>query len=158
MEIITYDKKYQQQLTDLIVGIQTDEFGVNITLADQPDLANIPDFYQKDGGNFWLAIDQGQVVGTIALIRLKDGNSALRKMFVNKKYRGKAQVGQKLLDVLLDYCKTEDIHYVYLGTIDIFKAALGFYKKNQFVALPLTDFPKDYPVVAVDNVFLMREI
>jgi hypothetical protein len=37
-------------------------------LDDQPDLLQISSFYQQNGGNFWVALADGEVVGTIALI------------------------------------------------------------------------------------------
>lgn len=56
IEIQTYDPKFQPQIPGMILDIQQGEFGVPVTLADQPDLLNIPNFYQSKKGNFWLAI------------------------------------------------------------------------------------------------------
>ena len=42
--------------------------------ADQPDLLQIPQFYQSGAGNFWVALDGEEVVGTVALLDI--GNRA----------------------------------------------------------------------------------
>jgi hypothetical protein len=45
--VTTYEEKYQEGVIDLILSIQQQEFGVPITINDQPDLQSIPSFYQK---------------------------------------------------------------------------------------------------------------
>jgi hypothetical protein len=36
----------------LVLGIQREEFGVPVTLEEQPDLRDVPSYYQKDHGAF----------------------------------------------------------------------------------------------------------
>ena len=43
----SYQPKDVEQVVSLILPIQQEEFGVAITLEDQPDLQNIETFYQK---------------------------------------------------------------------------------------------------------------
>ncbi len=50
--IVPFSKLYQSGVEDVILPIQQTEFGIPITLADQPDLIDIPSFYQKGKGNF----------------------------------------------------------------------------------------------------------
>ena len=52
---------------ELILPIQREEFGISITAEDQPDLQDIPEFYQTGAGNFWVAKAATRIVGTIAL-------------------------------------------------------------------------------------------
>ena len=70
-----------------------------ITKEDQPDLYDVENFYQKRIGNFWVALDGDFVIGTVALLDIQNHQVALRKMFVAKKYRGKAF---KTTSLLLD--------------------------------------------------------
>jgi hypothetical protein len=67
MMIQPYSADYQDQVVNLILTIQRDEFLIPIKLTDQPDLLKIPTVYQQRKGNFWIAIDGNQVIGTIAL-------------------------------------------------------------------------------------------
>lgn len=46
IEISVYHPHYQAQVTELILKIQRDEFGLAITLDEQQDLLNIATFYQ----------------------------------------------------------------------------------------------------------------
>ena len=50
--------------------------------------AGHPGFYRRGNGNFWVALADGEVVGTLALLDLGEGQGALRKMFVQAPHRG----------------------------------------------------------------------
>src|SRR5947208_3333674 len=116
MRIQKFDISYQEQVIQLILGIQQQEFNIPITIHQQPDLKEIPSFYQRDKGNFWLALDEDRVVGTIALIDIGGMRGALRKMFVHPAYRGKEKgTAQKLLQALLDWSHKQQLHEIYLG-------------------------------------------
>ena len=97
IRIQPYDALHQQGVIDTILPIQQLEFRVPVTLADQPDLLDIPGFYQTGAGNFWVALADGcgtgEVVGTIALRDFGNGCGALRKMFVKGSYRGTGGTG-----------------------------------------------------------------
>lgn len=152
--ISPYETKFQQQVIDLILAIQRDEFGIDITAAQQPDLMSITDFYQSGEGNFWLALDGGNLVGTIALRDIGNGNAALRKMFVAAPYRGKPfSTAQLLLETLVDWSRQKQIDRIYLGTTENFLAAHRFYEKNGFVVIEKYQLPESFPVMSVDKRF-----
>jgi len=154
MEIAVYSKQYEQAVIDLILDIQQNEFRVPVTIHDQPDLLNVEGFYCRDSGNFWIATDKGQLVGTIALIDIGNHQSALRKMFVRKDYRGKEKgLGQVLLDHVLNWCQEKNICEIYLGTFDKLAAARRFYLKNGFVEIAAETLPGNFPRMNVDNMF-----
>ncbi|CAN5283134.1 hypothetical protein BH10PSE19_BH10PSE19_05520 [soil metagenome] len=56
IEIIPYTNLYEEQVFNLIIKIQNDEFGVP-TIGDQLALANIPKHYQQNNNNFWITLD-----------------------------------------------------------------------------------------------------
>lgn len=146
--------EYSADAIELILNIQQKEFNVPITIEDQPDLKAIEDFYYQSGGAFWGAFRDGELVGTIALIRYADGEAAIRKMFVKKEYRGKElHIAQQLLDILIAYCRENQIEQLYLGTVSILEAALRFYEKNNFVRIEKEKLPVAFPLMQADNVF-----
>lgn len=154
-----YSNAYEQEVIDLILSIQRTEFGVPITAEQQPDLKMIPEFYQKGNGNFWMALHKGKVVGTIALIDIGNAQVALRKMFVDACFRGKEfKTGQALLDVSVHWMREKKVTHVFLGTLDIFKAAQSFYRRNEFTELPAENLPSSFPRMKLDNMFFEKEI
>lgn len=149
-----YTPAYKEQVIDHILAIQRDEFGIAITRADQPDLDAVETFYQAGAGNFWLALDDGRIVGTVGLIDIGGGLGALRKMFVAPAHRGAAAgVAGRLLAVLLAWARARKLSAVYLGTTAKFLAAHRFYEKNGFVELGRADLPAVFPVMKVDSKF-----
>jgi N-acetylglutamate synthase-like GNAT family acetyltransferase len=154
IRIEPYTDLYKQPVIDLIVSIQQEEFNIPITAAQQPNLQQIPDFYQKDNGNFWVAITNAGVVGTIALLDIGHHQGALRKMFVNRNYRGKEHgTGQLLLNTLLAWAQQKNYSEIFLGTTEKFLAAHRFYEKNNFREVEVADLPEAFPRMAVDVKF-----
>lgn len=141
-------------VVDLILTIQNTEFDIPITRAQQPDLDNIPGYYQQGAGNFWVALDDSLVVGTISLLDIGNRQGALRKMFVLREYRGGERgVARGLLDTLLDWARAHDYAEIFLGTTDKFLAAHRFYEKSGFVEIGAADLPQAFPKMMVDNKF-----
>ena len=146
-------------VASVILPIQQDEFGIPITLQAQPDLSDIPNFYQRDHGNFWVAEVDGHVVGTIGLLDMGQKQAALRKMFVAQKYRGHEYgTAKRLLDALITWAASRGLKQIYLGTTDKFLAAHRFYEKNGFSEIGRSELPAAFPVMAVDSKFYRREL
>ncbi|MFT3717499.1 GNAT family N-acetyltransferase [Pseudorhodoferax sp.] len=143
----------------LVLPIQQAEFGLAVTLADQPDLADIAGFYQRGQGNFWVATADGAVVGSIGWLDIGDDQGALRKMFVARGWRGPAHgVARQLLDGLLAWATARRFGTAWLGTTEHFQAAHRFYARNGFAEIARTALPARFPVMAVDTRFFRRQL
>lgn len=151
MHIIPFSDHDTDSIVDLITTIQINEFGVQTSADQQPDLRTISDFYQQGVGNFWLAFEGDELVGTIALLDTGDGVCALRKMFVKKEFRGKKYgVAAVLMQTLIDWSRDKGVREIYLGTVDVYHAAHRFYEKNGFVEITKAQLPERVPVMCVD--------
>ncbi len=154
IEIASFQPGQQAEITALIVGIQAGEFGIPITAADQPDLADIPGFYQSGAGGFWTARVGGKIVGTIALRDFGGGMGALRKMFVAPKWRGREHgIGALLLGRLLEHARANALTTVLLGTTAQFVGAHRFYEKNGFHEISPDALPAAFPRMPLDTKF-----
>ena len=154
IQIVPFASQHVEGVGALIVEIQRDEFQFPITLEDQPDLQDIPVFYQQGAGNFWVALSEGEVVGTVALLDLGNYQAALRKMFVHASYRGPGHgVSARLLDTLLQWARVRDVKDVYLGTTEKFLAAHRFYERNGFEQIAARELPPSFPKMVVDTRF-----
>ncbi|MET3665085.1 GNAT family N-acetyltransferase [Caulobacter sp. 1776] len=143
----------EDAVVGVILPIQREEFGIAITAADQPDLADIPGWYQAGAGQFWLAELDGETVGTAALKDIGGGAVALRKMFVKPAARGAVGAAQALLDTALAHARDHDVQAIWLGTTDRFTAAHRFYEKNGFTLVEAEALPATFPRMAVDTRF-----
>jgi N-acetylglutamate synthase-like GNAT family acetyltransferase len=149
-----YDAKHLDGIAALIVPIQREEYGIAVTYDEQPDLRDIPGFYQQGAGQFWVALEGEQVVGTIGLRDIGGGAAALRKMFVAKAYRGQRHgTAAALLETLLAHARRLGLKTIYLGTTDKFLAAHRFYEKSDFSLIDADRLPASFPRMSVDSRF-----
>lgn len=159
IEITTYIDKHVSGIIDLILSIQQKEFNIPVTLETQPDLQKIPEIYQSDNGNFWVAIHNEQVIGTIGLIDIGSDMGVIRKMFVNAAYRGSVYgVGHRLLQTLLGWSVQKGMRSIFLGTVEKLKASHRFYEKNGFVRIAEQELPEQFPRMKVDTLFYKYDI
>jgi N-acetylglutamate synthase-like GNAT family acetyltransferase len=157
--IVPFAARNADRVVAHVLSIQRDEFGIPITLDDQPDLRDVAGTYRRGAGEFWVAEAEGDVVGTIGLLDFGDGQGALRKMFVAREWRGAgAGIAGRLVDVLVRRCRTHGIDDVYLGTTAPMRAAHRFYAKSGFVEIAADDLPPAFPRMAVDTKFFHRVI
>ncbi|MPM06010.1 hypothetical protein SDC9_52305 [bioreactor metagenome] len=158
IEVREYKLGDQKEIISMILQIQQDEYHLPITIENQPDLLEIEHFYQSRG-EFWVALDENRVVGTVGILDIGDGNAVLRKMFVKKEYRGGSfGVAPMLLGQLLNWAAQSHFHRIYLGTTPQFLAAHRFYEKHGFIEIREDELPAAFPVMAVDKKFYRYDI
>ena len=155
-----YTEEDKNDIMDLILDIQRNEFEIPISKDDQPDLSDIPNFYQSGNGNFWVAMNaKNQIIGTIALIDIGNQQGALRKMFVKKNYRGRTyNVANLLLQKLVEWAQQRNMNEIYLGTTGKFLAAHRFYEKKGFLQIDKNALPNTFPIMKVDTKFYQMAI
>ncbi len=159
MDIRKLNNTHYQEVANLILPIQQEEFGVNVTIEDQPDLLDIDGFYNKKGGLFIGMFVDNHLVGTIAYLNIGHHSVALRKMFVKQDFRGKEfRIAQNLLLELEKEAKAANIQHLFLGTVDKMKAAHRFYEKNGFIRIEKDALPSYFPLMDVDNVFYQKDL
>lgn len=154
IEISPFEPRRARAVLDLVLSIQQREFGLPVSADSQPDLVDIARSYQSGNGNFWIALNASQVVGSIGLLDIGQRQGVLRKMFVAAPMRGSRYgVGQKLLETLLQWCRERGMTEVWLGTTEKVQAAHRFYEKNGFDRIEPQWLPRRFPVMEVDTRF-----
>ncbi len=143
MTIETYSGKYDEEIISLILDIQNNEAKINLSLDEQPDLKNIAGYYQSGGGQFWLAVENESVVGTIGLMPAENNCGILKKFFVRKDYRSK-KLGLSLYLELLRYAKSKGINTLILDTPSVAVQSHKFYEKAGFKRISKKDLPIEY--------------
>ena len=152
-----FEPEDQPGVIALVLPIQQDEFGVEITAEEQPDLIDIAGYFQAGGGNFWVAEADGALVGTIGLKPFKPDAVALKKMFVERAWRG-GGLAARLLDAALGWARDAGFGHVYLGTTGGMAAAHRFYEKHGFRRIDKARLPDGFILVRVDDAFFMRAL
>ena len=94
-------------------------------------------FILKDGGCILLAADNGEIIGTCALMNEGHGIYELTKMTIDERYRG-MKIGFKLGVAVLEKAKQLNARKVILFSNTVHNGnAINLYRKLGFVEIPL---------------------
>jgi len=158
-EISLWAPPDRDEVVAMILSIQRDEFALAITADDQPDLFDVDLHYRANGGEFWVADADGEVVGTIAAMGVDENTVAIRKMFVRADHRGRGTaVAASLMESLVGWAKRSGYRTLLLGTTDRMGAAHRFYEKQGFSPITADSLPASFPRMAVDSMFFRRDL
>lgn len=83
------------------------------------------------GSQMWIAEREGEVVGSIAIIKKGEHEAQLRWFGIDTSLQGLG-IGSRLLDIAMEYCREQEYTHVILWTIDILKSARHLYAKQGF--------------------------
>lgn len=152
VEVIPFEYSHQQDVSALL-DVITSEFDKPISPSGpKPSLAVKLDEH-------WVAINDGQLAGTIGVLKLKGENAVLKSMFVGREFRGiEKRVSNSLLQTLIEWCKENDMSSIFLGTMTQFKAAHRFYERNGFRRVDKSELPTDFVRNPVDDVFYLKKV
>ena len=100
-------------------------------LSDYKVLDNPLDEVIKPGGHILLAELDGEIVGTVALLRMDDSGYELAKMSVAESARGRG-LGALLGEAAIERARQRGATRVYLESNSVLKPALALYRKLGF--------------------------
>jgi GNAT superfamily N-acetyltransferase len=83
----------------------------------------------------WIALDDANVVGSVALRDLGDSAVELKRMYLRSDQRGRG-LGKQLLGVALDWARDHGMRAVRLDTSERMLAAQRLYEAHGFERVP----------------------
>jgi GNAT superfamily N-acetyltransferase len=92
------------------------------------------------GGFIWLAEVNGEIVGSAALMKEKDGVYELAKMAVTKRFRGKG-ISKMLIEKCIDKARLIGAKKLTLFSNHQLQTALKLYEKYGFMHVEVHDSP-----------------
>lgn len=114
MDIFPYNKNFESELINFI-SLCYNEIGRSVDLSGKDkDLTDIERVYRDNGGNFFLALINGHMIGTIAIRSLdtpKGRVGEVRRFYVHPDQQKKGY-GTKLLDFICGYAKDNGLSYL----------------------------------------------
>jgi putative acetyltransferase len=97
------------------------------------DLKNIEESYSGRAGSFYVLEDErGAIIGAYGLYPLSRAACELRKMYLQKSFRGKG-LGKMLLEDALARARRMGFEKMTLETASVLVEAIGLYKRYGFV-------------------------
>lgn len=141
---------------DLVLGILNEEYRLELTLDELPDLIDIHRTYRdSDAGNFWVVSTGDKIVGCIGVLRLALDHYELRRMYVHPAYRGRG-IAQRLLETVFEWATRHGVVHLWLETNEAWHAAHHIYEKHDFNPVTRDQLPPEFPVVRVATGFYHR--
>ena len=98
------------------------------------DAMRLPGPYVAPLGAIWLARSGDDVIGCVALRPLSDGTGEVKRMFVDRAWRGKG-VGRALLEALIARARALGYDHLRLGTLGDMSAARSLYQSLGFAPI-----------------------
>ena len=83
------------------------------------------------GGRIFMAVDDGQAVGCVALLKMADGGYEVAKMTVSETLRGSG-LGRKLMERCIEAGAKDGVCRLYLETNSSLAPALALYRATGF--------------------------
>jgi GNAT superfamily N-acetyltransferase len=104
----------------------------------EADLSSIETRYLQERAGFWVAEDEGRIVGSVA-VRPKEGDTCeLKRLYVEERHRGTG-LGQALYAHAETFARRAGYRRIWLDSSRRFAKAHRLYEKNGFVLIARLD-------------------
>ncbi|MFT4698003.1 MAG: DNA-binding MarR family transcriptional regulator [Flavobacteriaceae bacterium] len=132
IRIIPFDKQYATHFYELNVDWLEKYFYVEN--YDREVLSKPQQYIIKPGGHIFFAVQNNEILGTVALLKNDEGIYELTKMAVSPKHQGK-KVGQLIMQYCIDFAKENKYKKLFLYSHTILANAIYIYRKYGFIEI-----------------------
>ncbi len=126
MEITRFRPEHGHGFRALVASVLP-EFGFHEDPEIDRDLADPAAHYDA----VWVALDEGEVVGSVAMRHVGDGAVELKRMYIRLDLRGRG-LGRRLLEVAMEWARSQGARRVVLDTTEDMHAARRLYESAGF--------------------------
>jgi putative acetyltransferase len=130
MSIVPFEPSHADGFRSLVVETLR-EFG----FEPDPELDGDLDDPAATYAALWVAVDEDEVVGSVALRELGGDAVELKRMYLRPDQRGRG-LGKNLLTLALDWARTRDVRVIRLDTSERMIAAQRLYEAYGFERVP----------------------
>jgi GNAT superfamily N-acetyltransferase len=106
------------------------------------DLLRFRAHYERPRGAFFVARRGGLIVGSVGVERLEANTAELHRLYLDAELRGR-RLGRALVEVVLDWCRAQDIPRIILWSDTRFDRAHRLYARMGFVQTGERELPHD---------------
>ena len=134
VEVVDYDDKFSKDFARLNYEWISKYYVVEAHDHDQLDHPR--QYIIEKGGQIFFALTEGQVAGTVALIRVNYDVFELAKMAVSPEFQG-YRIGEKLMQACVEHAAQAGANCIFLESNTKQFAAINLYRKFGFIETPL---------------------
>lgn len=132
MNIVSADSP--AQLSEIKTIFREYEQFLNVDLCFQgfeEELANLPGKYASPHGALFLAVDEKQVAGCVAVRALEEEICEMKRLYIRPEYRGTG-LGRKLAETVIAEAGKLGYKCMRLDTLESLTEAMGLYRSLGF--------------------------
>lgn len=129
IEIVSFTDALAANFVELNKAWLTKYF--EIEPLDDKMLGNPVKYYINEGGFIYFSLLNGEIAGTIALLKVSDTIFELSKMAVDEKFQGK-KIGNKLIEYVLQEGRRLELEKIILYSNTLLGPAIHLYEKFGF--------------------------
>ncbi len=122
----------QKAAQELIAHILKNEFPKESQAFPIDDLSNINRSYGKLGEAFFVATENGIIIGTVAVKQEDERTALLRRLYVEKSYRRK-KIGGLLIERAIEFCREVGYEELMFKTTSTMSQAIKLCESKGFV-------------------------
>ncbi|HEX8289880.1 MAG TPA: GNAT family N-acetyltransferase [Pyrinomonadaceae bacterium] len=134
VEVITYKNEYRRDFERL--NLEWIEKFFDLEDADKAVFADPSGKIIAPGGQIYFVLENGQVKGTCAVLKISDASYELAKMAVIPSAQGKG-FGDLLMNAAIAFAKEKGASELILSTNTKLQSAIKLYEKHGFKTLPI---------------------
>ncbi|MFK5982783.1 MAG: GNAT family N-acetyltransferase [Flavobacteriaceae bacterium] len=134
IKIKPYQEKYAPSFYEL--NIEWLEAFFYVEDYDKEVLGNPDKYIIKPGGHIFFALDNEEVIGTVALMPISETVFELTKMAVAPNQRGK-KIGQQLMQHCIDFSRENNLDKLIIYSSRKLENAIYIYRKYGFIEIPV---------------------
>ncbi|WHA39818.1 GNAT family N-acetyltransferase [Agrobacterium larrymoorei] len=111
----------------------SDAYAASLYPAESNHLVDLSTL-EKEAVSFFVARNEGKIVGCCALVEAGDGTAEIKRMFVDPQARG-LRIGKRMMESLVDRASERGLHAIRLETGISQPEAIGLYRKAGFIEI-----------------------
>lgn len=124
-EIREYEKSDKEELIKLWIKVSVEEYGYREWEEEIKKLG------VKEYEKILLAVNQGEIIGSMAYKKVNDEVAELKRVYLYKEYRGKG-IAKNLYNGIIQIIKEKNYKKLMVETWENFQSGINFYLKNGF--------------------------